>query len=220
MALESWDDDGNHAPDRQGDMVITKPFPNMPIGFWPLNEEGRKRYRAAYFEAYPTKKPAVWTHGDWIEVSSLTGGVMVYGRSDGVLNPGGVRFGSSEIYSVVEKIEEVEDCLAIGQKLPDSDERFVLFLKPRTSPLSPAVVDKVKSSIRSMLSTRHVPAVVVELKKIPYTNNMKRLEVPVKKLVNGVRYESLNLSSAEDPECLRVFVNHPELVIAPVKTKL
>ncbi|GAA5848329.1 hypothetical protein JCM8547_004479 [Rhodosporidiobolus lusitaniae] len=219
MDLESWDDDGNHAVDRQGDMVVCKPFPNMPIGFWPLNEEGRARYRAAYYEAYPHKQPAVWTHGDWIEVSSLTGGVMVYGRSDGVLNPGGVRFGSSEIYSVVEKIEEIEDCLAIGQKLPDGDERFVLFVKPVKAPLTTTVKDKIKASIRANLSTRHVPAVIVELAKIPYTTNGKRLEVPTKKLVNGVKYDSLNLSSAEDPECLRVFVNHPELVLT-VKAKL
>ncbi|BGP13788.1 hypothetical protein JCM10213_006380 [Rhodosporidiobolus nylandii] len=219
MDLQAWDEEGNPLIDEQGEMVICKPFPNMPIGFWPLNEVGRKRYRAAYFEAYPQKQPAVWTHGDFIEVHSQTGGVMVYGRSDGVLNPGGVRFGSSEIYSVVEKVAGVEDCLAIGQKLPDGDERFVLFVKPTTSPLSPQVVDTIKSSIRTALSTRHVPAKVVELKKIPYTTNGKRLEVPTKKLVNAVKYESLNLSSAEDPECLRVFVNHPELSLAPVPVR-
>ncbi|GAA6029222.1 hypothetical protein JCM8097_003575 [Rhodosporidiobolus ruineniae] len=219
MDLQAWDDDGNHHLDTQGDMVICKPFPNMPIGFWPLNDEGRARYRAAYFEAYPQKQPAVWTHGDWIEVHSQSGGVMVFGRSDGVLNPGGVRFGSSEIYSVVEKIDEVEDCLAIGQKLPDGDERFVLFVKPKQSPLSQAVTDKIKGAIRANLSTRHVPAKIVEIPKIPYTTNGKRLEVPTKKLVNGVKYESLNLSSAEDPECLRIFVNHPELVLT-VKAKL
>ncbi|GAA5885249.1 hypothetical protein JCM6882_009538 [Rhodosporidiobolus microsporus] len=219
MDLQAWDDDGNHHEDQQGDMVICKPFPNMPIGFWPLNDDGRARYRAAYFEAYPQKQPAVWTHGDFIEVHSLTQGVMVYGRSDGVLNPAGVRFGTSEIYSVVEKIEDVEDCLAIGQKLPDGDERFVLFVKPKQSPLSQDVVNKIKSSIRTALSTRHIPAKIVEVPKIPYTTNGKRLEVPTKKLVNGVKYESLNLSSAEDPECLRLFVNHPELVLV-VKAKL
>ncbi|GAA6004627.1 hypothetical protein JCM10207_000960 [Rhodosporidiobolus poonsookiae] len=217
MDLQAWDEDGNPHVDQQGDMVICKPFPNMPVYFWDKSfEEGHKRYRAAYFEAYPQKQPAVWTHGDFIEIHSLTGGVMVYGRSDGVLNPGGVRFGSSEIYSVVEKIEEVEDCLAIGQKLPDGDERFVLFVKPKVAPLAPAVVDKIKLSIRTALSTRHIPGKVVELAKIPYTTNGKRLEVPTKKLVNGVPYANLNLSSAEEPECLKVFVNHPELVILPL----
>ncbi|GJN88645.1 hypothetical protein Rhopal_001611-T1 [Rhodotorula paludigena] len=220
MDLQAWDDDGNPVMDAQGDMVITKPFPNMPIGFW--GPGGDKRYHAAYFEAYPEKKPASWVHGDWIEVHSLTKGVTVFGRSDGVLNPGGVRFGSAEIYSVVEKIEEIEDCLAIGQKLPDGDERFVLFLKPMQAPLKSEVVDKVKLAIRQALSTRHVPAKVIELRKIPYTTNGKRLEVPTKKLVNGVKFESLNLSSAEDPECLRVFVNHPELKLedVPAKAKL
>lgn len=128
-------------------MVITKPFPNMPVGFW--GPGGEQRYHEAYYEAFPQKKPAVWTHGDWVEVHSLTNGVTVFGRSDGVLNPAGVRFGSAEMYaplpriflaafqllitdtyttahsySVVEKIEEVEDCLAIGQKLHDGDERL------------------------------------------------------------------------------------------------
>ncbi|KPV75811.1 uncharacterized protein RHOBADRAFT_35572 [Rhodotorula graminis WP1] len=217
MDLQAWDDDGNAVMDRQGDMVITKPFPNMPIGFW--GPDGEKRYHAAYFEAYPDKKPAAWVHGDWVEVHSLTKGVMVFGRSDGVLNPGGVRFGSAEIYSVVEKIEEVEDCLAIAQKLPDGDERFILFVKPTQAPLKPAVVDSIKLAIRQALSTRHVPAKVIELAKIPYTGNGKRLEVPTKKLVNGAKFESLNLSSAEDPECLRVFVNHPELRLEDVAVK-
>lgn len=147
-------------------------------------------------------------------------------------------------YSVVEKVEGVEDCLAVGQKLPDGDERFVLFIKPKVSPLSAAVKDDIKSSIRANLSTRHVPGLIVEVPKIPLTGNGKRLEVrlltpaflpsclsstpthsphtsqvPVKKLINGVKYESLNLASAEDPELLRLFVNHPELALT-VKSKL
>jgi len=147
-------------------------------------------------------------------------------------------------YSVVEKIEEVEDCLAIAQKLPDGDERLcvprswpfryafptdsphlarsILFVKPMQAPLTSDVVDKIKLAIRQALSTRHVPAKVIALTKIPYTTNGKRLEVPTKKLVNGVKFESLNLSSAEDPDCLRVFVNHPELRLdgASPKAKL
>lgn len=218
MDLQAWDDDGNPVYDQQGEMVITKPFPNMPVGFW--GPGGEQRYHEAYYEAFPQKKPAVWTHGDWVEVHSLTNGVTVFGRSDGVLNPAGVRFGSAEIYSVVEKIEEVEDCLAIGQKLHDGDERFILFVKPMKAPLAPSVVEKIKLAIRSNLSTRHVPAKVIELAKIPYTTNGKRLEVPAKKLVNGIPYEKLNLSSAEDPECLRVFVRHPELVLEAIKAKL
>ncbi|BGP29974.1 hypothetical protein JCM10296v2_001726 [Rhodotorula toruloides] len=214
MDLQAWDEDGNPVIDGQGDMVITKPFPNMPIGFW--GPGGEKRYHAAYFEAYPQKQPAVWTHGDWIEIHSLTKGVLVLGRSDGVLNPAGVRFGSAEIYNVVEEIEEVEDCLAIGQKLLDGDERFILFVKPKQTPLGQSVTDKIKLAIRTSLSPRHVPAKIIELVKIPYTTNGKRLEVPAKKLVNGHDYAKLNLSSAEDPECLKVFVDHPELRLVDV----
>ncbi|GAA6004623.1 hypothetical protein JCM10207_000959 [Rhodosporidiobolus poonsookiae] len=213
MDLQAWDEKGDPLLDEQGDMVIRKPFPNMPIGFLPLNEEGQSRYRAAYYDAYPHCDKPVWTHGDYIEISSETGGVTMFGRSDGVLNPGGVRFGSSEIYAVVEKNAGVEDCLAIGQKLADGDERFILFVKPKASPLSPTLVNEIKLSIRTLLSPRHVPAKIVEVSKIPYTTNGKRLEVPTKKLVNGVPYANLNLSAAEDPECLKIFVNHPELVL-------
>ncbi|GAA5933062.1 uncharacterized protein JCM15063_002283 [Sporobolomyces koalae] len=209
MDLQAWNDDGKPVIDETGDMVICKPFPNQPVGFW--GRDGLKRYHAAYFEGYPVQ-PAVWQHGDWIELHSQTRGVMVYGRSDGVLNPAGVRFGSSEIYSVVENVEGVEDCLAVGQRLPDGDERFILFVKPKDpTSLSPTVAEAIRSAIRTSLSTRHVPAKIIHLNKLPYTTNGKRLEVPTKKLINGTKWETLNLSSAEDPECLKVFVDHPEL---------
>ncbi|GAA5951770.1 hypothetical protein JCM3765_003113 [Sporobolomyces pararoseus] len=218
MDLQAWNDEGKPVIDETGDMVICKPFPNQPIGFW--GKDGMKRYHQAYFEGYKGKP--VWQHGDWIEIHSQTKGVMVYGRSDGVLNPAGVRFGSSEIYSVVENVEGVEDCLAVGQRLPDGDERFILFVKPKDSlHLSQAVIDRIKSSIRASLSTRHIPSKIIALPKLPYTTNGKRLEVPTKKLINGAKWESLNLSSAEDPECLKVFVNHPELRLTEeLKAKL
>ncbi|GAA6064069.1 hypothetical protein JCM10212_001475 [Sporobolomyces blumeae] len=207
MDLQAWNDDGEPVIDESGDMVITKPFPNSPVGFW--GKDGLARYHAAYFEGYPGKN--VWQHGDSIEIHSQTKGVMVYGRSDAVLNPAGVRFGTSEIYSVVETVDGVEDSLAVGQRLPDGDERFILFVKPKEDKLSPPVVDAIKAAIRTNLSTRHVPAKIIPLVKLPYTTNGKRLEVPVKKLINGTKWEALNLSSAEDPECLKVFVDHPEL---------
>lgn len=144
----------------------------MPIGFW--GKDGDKRYKAAYFEFY---KQPVWTHGDWIEEHPLTHGMTVYGRSDGVLNPGGVRFGTAELYSVVEEIESVEDCLAVAQKLPDGDERVVLFVKPKQGGLTKSIVDEIKLGIRTALSTRHVPAKIIHCAKIPYTTNGKRLEV-------------------------------------------
>ncbi|KAK4705439.1 hypothetical protein P7C70_g769, partial [Phenoliferia sp. Uapishka_3] len=232
MAVESWDDDGKPIKDAQGNLVgvslvfgatsverfdtkvIVKPFPNMPLTFW--GEGGDARYKAAYYEEYASP---VWYQGDWIEISSLTGGVVIFGRSDGVLNPQGVRFGSSELYAVVEEMkQDVEDVICVGQKLGDGDERVVMFVKP-TRKLTPEVVQRIKSGIRSTLSSRHVPAKIIAVDRIPYTTNGKRLEVATKKLVNGVKFESINLSSAEDPDVLRVFVNHPELVLIP-KPKL
>ncbi|SGY77296.1 BQ5605_C005g03598 [Microbotryum silenes-dioicae] len=216
MDLHALDDNGKPIIDAQGEMCILKPFPNMPLGFW--NDEGDKRYRASYFETY--KNPICWTQGDWIELHSVTGGCTVFGRSDGVLNPAGVRFGSAELYSVVEEMRDiVEDCIAVGQKLPDGDERVVLFVLPKQGNLTPELRKRINDNVRTQRSTRHVPAVMIHCPKIPYTGNGKRLEIPVKKLVNGAKYESLNLSSAEDPECLKFFINHPELELK-VKAKL
>lgn len=145
----------------------------MPLGFW--GDEGNKRYKASYYEAF---KQPVWTQGDWIEIHSQTGGVMVYGRSDGVLNPQGVRFGSAEIYSVVEEISAVEDCIAIGQKLPDGDERVVLFVTPvGGARLSQELIKEITANIKEKLSVRHIPAKFIHLDRIPYTTNGKRLEV-------------------------------------------
>ena len=166
---------------------------------------------------------------------------MLASAGSPVLNSQGVRFGSSEIYTVVEDIEEVEDCLVVAQKTPDADERVVLFVKPLKGSLDSTLRDKIKNNLKTRLSSRHVPAVMIELEKIPYTTNGKRLEVsarntcrirvrivvniniallqiPVKKLVNGTAWEALNLSSAEDPEYLKVFVKHPELRL-PVNSK-
>ncbi|KAM0753925.1 acetoacetyl-CoA synthetase-like protein [Meredithblackwellia eburnea MCA 4105] len=216
MQVECWDDDGKPILDGQGEMVIVKPFPNQPLTFW--GEDGDKRYKAAYYEAF---KQPVWTQGDWIEVSSLTGGVLVMGRSDGVLNPQGVRFGSSELYGVVEEMKsDILDCIAVGQKLPDGDERVILFVTPTNGRLTPEVTKRVKDKIRQLLSNRHVPAKIIAIPKIPYTTNGKRLEVATKKLVNNTPWEKINLSSAEDPESLRIFINHPELALTTGKAKL
>ncbi|KAI5476199.1 hypothetical protein MNV49_007961 [Pseudohyphozyma bogoriensis] len=217
MQVESWDEDGKPSFDQQGEMVITKPFPNMPLGFW--GDDDGSRYKAAYYEAF---KQPVWTQGDWIEISSLTQGVTIFGRSDGVLNPAGVRFGSSELYAVVEEMKDVvEDCIAVGQKIMGGDERVVLFVKPKGgAALSDSVVKSIKSNIAHALSTRHVPSKIIHCPKVPYTGNGKRLEVATKKLVNGVPLEKINLSSAEDPECLKFFINHPELKLEEPKAKL
>jgi acetoacetyl-CoA synthetase len=135
----------------------------MPLGF--LNDEGGARYKSAYFEEFTTP---CWTQGDWIEISSVTGGTVVFGRSDGVLNPSGVRFGSAELYDVVEEMKDiVEDCIAVGQKIENGhDERVILFIKPKVE-LTSEVLTRIKKSISVALSPRHVPAVIVECPIIP-----------------------------------------------------
>ncbi|KAL8276789.1 hypothetical protein RQP46_010794 [Phenoliferia psychrophenolica] len=179
MLVQSWDDAGTPVYDGQGNLVITKPFPNSEMAC------GDARYKAAYFEEYST--PA-WYQGD--------------------------------LYAVVEEMrEDVEDCIAIGQRLPDADERVILFVKPKHK-LTPAIVERIRSGIRAALSQRHVPAKIIAVDRIPYTTNGKRLEVATKKLVNGIAYEAINLSSAEDPECLKVFINHPELSLSPPRPRL
>lgn len=140
----------------------------MPLGF--LNDEGGVRYKSAYFEEFPTP---CWTQGDWIEISSLTGGTIVFGRSDGVLNPSGVRFGSAELYDVVEEMKDlVEDCIAVGQKIEGGhDERVVLFIKPKV-PLTPEIILRIRKSISVALSPRHVPAIIVECHQIPVSDRV------------------------------------------------
>lgn len=142
------------------------------------------------------------------------------GRSDGVLNPSGVRFGSAELYKVVEEIEDVADCIAVGQKLGDGDERVVLFVKPKKFPLTSDLEQRIRKHIRNSLSPRHVPALVVECPVIPYTGNGKRLEVATKKLVNGTPLEKVNLTSAENAESLNFFINNPKLKLPQIKAKL
>ncbi|KAM0747700.1 acetyl-coenzyme A synthetase [Meredithblackwellia eburnea MCA 4105] len=218
MLLESWDDEGKPIIDGQGEMVISRPFPNAPLGFW--GDDDGVRYKEAYYEAF--SRP-VWTQGDWIEVSSITGGVTIFGRSDGVLNPAGVRFGSSELYNVVEELREwVEDSIAVGQKILGGDERVILFVKPKGSKLTSQLQEKIRKAISKNLSPRHIPAKIIHCQKIPYTTNGKKLEVATKKLVNGVPLSKINITSAEDPEALKFFINHPELKIeGPVmKAKL
>lgn len=143
----------------------------MPVMFW--HDEDGSKYRAAYFDKFPH----VWAHGDFCQISSSTGGVMMLGRSDGVLNPCGVRFGSAEVYNIIERIPEIEDSVCVGQVFGGcEDERVVLFLKMREGhEFGEAIVNKVKVAIRDALSPRHVPAFILETKAIPYTINGKKV---------------------------------------------
>ncbi|EPT04586.1 hypothetical protein FOMPIDRAFT_1156848 [Fomitopsis schrenkii] len=184
MKVEIFDLDGKNVEDEgvPGELVCTRPHPSQPLGFW--GDESGEKVRKAYFTTYP----GVWHQGDFIVKNPKTQGLMILGRSDGVLNPSGVRFGSAEIYSVLEDFSDgVDDSLCVGQRRPqDKDERVLLFLKMRPGhPFSDALVNRIRSAIRTALSPRHVPAHISEIEEIPYTVNGKKIEIAVKQIVSG-----------------------------------
>ncbi len=206
MAVEVFDEAGNSIVGKKGELVCTKPFPSMPRGFW--NDPGDERYRAAYFAKYPN----VWCHGDWSELTER-GTMLVYGRSDATLNPGGVRIGTAEIYRVVERIDEVEEAVAIGQLWPPeqpTDTRVVLFVKLRGShTLEDHLEERIRHEIRRHASPRHVPARIVQVADIPRTKNGKVVELAVKAVVHGMPVASTD--ALANPEALELFKDLPEL---------
>lgn len=200
MAIECWNDEGKPVYDECGEFICTKPFPSMPIYFY--NDGDFKRYKASYFEKFQ----GVWTHGDFCTISSRTGGVQMLGRSDGTLNPAGIRFGSADIYNAIEPFEEIEDSLCVGQKNPKmpEEERVILFVKVKAGfEFNNKLVDKIKSMIRSSLSPRHVPSLVLQIQEIPYTINGKKVEVPVRKIIEGQQVGAS--SSLINPKSLDFF---------------
>jgi acetoacetyl-CoA synthetase len=206
MAVEVFDEDGNPIVGKKGELVCTRPFPSMPLGFW--NDRGDERYLAAYFAKYPN----VWTHGDWCELTER-GTMRVYGRSDATLNPGGVRIGTAEIYSVVERIDEVEESVAIGQLWPPdspTDTRIVLFVKLRPGySLEDALEERIRHEIRRHASPRHVPARIVQVADIPRTKNGKVVELAVKAAVHGMPVA--HTDALANPEALELFRDLEEL---------
>ncbi|KAL8672642.1 MAG: hypothetical protein Q9224_007565 [Gallowayella concinna] len=173
MAVEAWDYQGNDitGTGEPGDLVCTKPFPSQPVTFF--GEDGQEKYRKSYFETFP----GVWHHGDYVRFNPRTGGLVMLGRSDGVLKPAGVRFGSSEIYNVILKhFPGIDDALCIGKRRPDDkDEIVVLFVKMAGgSTFSEQLVQEVKSTVRKELSARHVPGIIDECPEIPVTTNGKK----------------------------------------------
>ena len=206
MAVEVFDENGNSVVNEKGELVCTKPFPSMPLGFW--NDRGGERYHAAYFDKYPN----VWCHGDWSELTER-GTLIVYGRSDATLNPGGVRIGTSEIYRVVERIDEVEESVAIGQLWPPdspTDTRVVLFVKLRENyALEAPLMERIRFEIRRHASPRHVPAKIVQVDDIPRTKNGKVVELAVKAVVHGMPVS--NTDALANPEALELFKDLPEL---------
>jgi acetoacetyl-CoA synthetase len=202
MKVFAYDEDGLPVVGKQGELVCTAPFPSMPIYFW--DDPDGAKYRAAYFEGFP----GVWTHGDFIEVTER-GGLIIYGRSDATLNPGGVRIGTAEIYRLIEQLEEIADSVVVGQKW-QNDTRVILFVKMQAGyRLTDELRRRIKKNIRDNASPRHVPAKIIPVPDIPYTLNMKKVELAVRKIIHG--QEVKNKDALKNPEALDYFAGIKEL---------
>ncbi|MBU2490667.1 MAG: acetoacetate--CoA ligase [Proteobacteria bacterium] len=202
MAVEAWDENGKPVIGQRGELVCTKPFPSMPVFFWE-DPEGEK-YHKAYFDVYP----GIWRHGDFIEVTEH-GGVVIHGRSDATLNPGGVRIGTAEIYRVVETFPEVADSVVVGQDWKD-DVRVVLFVKMAEGhSLDDGLKKRLATAIRQNASPRHVPAKIIAVSDIPYTLNMKKVEIAVKKTIQGEKVT--NTDALANPQVLEEYKGLKEL---------
>jgi len=204
MDVQVWDDDGNAMPRGKGELVCAHAFPSMPIGFW--GDEDGKRYKSAYFENFDN----VWCHGDFAEWTE-TGGMIIHGRSDATLNPGGVRIGTAEIYNQVEQIEAVEEGLCIGQSW-EGDTRVILFVRLKQGiMLNDALTSEIKQRIRVGASPRHVPAKVIQVPDIPRTKSGKITELAVRDVVHGRTVK--NREALANPEALDLFVGLSELQV-------
>ncbi|MEW5356309.1 acetoacetate--CoA ligase [Streptomyces sp. 16-176A] len=198
--LQSWDPSGAPLTDEVGELVVVNPMPSMPIHFW--NDPDGSRYHDSYFAMYP----GVWRHGDWITLTSR-GSVIIHGRSDSTLNRQGVRMGSADIYEAVERLPEIKESLVIGVEQPDGGYWMPLFvhLAPGAV-LDDALLDRVKRTIREQLSPRHVPDEIIAVPGIPHTLTGKRIEVPVKRLLQGTPLEkAVNPGSIDDLDLLRFY---------------
>ena len=202
VALDVFDENGQSLRGEKGELVCTRAFPSMPVGFW--DDPGATRYRAAYFEAYP----GVWTHGDYIEITEH-GGIVIYGRSDATLNPGGVRIGTAEIYRQVERLDEVTESIVIGQDW-EHDVRVVLFVVLKDGlHLTEDLTRRIKGQVRTHCTPRHVPAVVVQVADIPRTKSGKITELAVRDIVHGRAVR--NKGALANPEALDLYRDLPQL---------
>jgi acetoacetyl-CoA synthetase len=202
MAIAIWDDDGHPVVEEKGELVCTKPIPCSPIGFW--NDEDGSKYKHAYFDRWP----GIWAHGDYGEITARAG-FIIHGRSDAVLNPGGVRIGTAEIYRQVERLDEIIESIVIGQKWQD-DVRVVLFVILADGVvLNDELQQEIRKSIRDNTTPRHVPAKIVAVPDIPRTISGKIVELSVRNIVHGL--EVKNTDALANPEALAFFRQLPEL---------
>ncbi|WP_411573653.1 acetoacetate--CoA ligase [Streptomyces fradiae] len=200
--LQSWDPNGKALVGEVGELVVTNPMPSMPIRFW--NDPDGSRYHDSYFDTYP----GVWRHGDWITVTDH-GSVVIHGRSDSTLNRQGVRMGSADIYEAVERLPEIRESLVIGLEEPDGGYWMPLFVHlAEGATLDDALTDRVKRTIRAELSPRHVPDEIIEVPGVPHTLTGKRIEVPVKRLLQGTPLDkAVNPGSVDNLDLLRFYEN-------------
>ncbi|MFD6437334.1 acetoacetate--CoA ligase [Streptomyces venezuelae] len=200
--LQSWDPNGKPLTDEVGELVVTNPMPSMPIHFW--NDPDGTRYHDSYFDTYP----GVWRHGDWITLTSR-GSVVIHGRSDSTLNRQGVRMGSADIYEAVERLPEIRESLVIGVEQPDGGYWMPLFVHlAEGAALDDTLRDRIKRTIREQLSPRHVPDEVIEVPGIPHTLTGKRIEVPVKRLLQGTPLDkAVNPGSVDRLELLDFYAD-------------
>jgi len=198
LAVDVFDEAGNSLIEEAGDLVCKKPFPSMPVGFW-ADEDGEK-YKSAYFKDYPN----IWCHGDWVKLTKR-GGMIIYGRSDATLNPGGVRIGTAEIYREVEQFDEVIEGLCVGLSW-DGDTRVVLFVVMKEGlTLTNVIQDAIRQRIRKNCTLRHVPEVIISVPDIPRTKSGKITELAVRNIIEGRAVK--NIEALANPESLELFVN-------------
>ena len=203
MDVQVWNDEGESVRQQRGELICAQSFPSRPVFFW--RDEGGQKYYSAYYEHFE----GVWAHGDFAEITK-NGGVVIYGRSDAVLNPGGVRIGTAEIYRQVDKIEAVLESIVIGQEWKN-DVRVVLFVKMREGQeLTDSLIQEIKLVIRTECTPRHVPAKILEVGDIPRTKSGKIVEISVRDIVHGL--EIKNKESLANPEALEFFKNREELL--------
>ena len=202
MDVAAYDENGQEVINQQGELVCKAPFPSMPIYFW--DDPDGSKYHSAYFDVYPN----IWRHGDFIEVNER-GGVVIYGRSDATLNPGGVRIGTAEIYRLLEQMDEIDDSVVVGQNWK-GDVRIVLFVKlAEGHELTDELKDKIRQNLRTNASPRHVPTLILPTPAVPYTLNMKKVELAVKKMIEG--QPVLNRDALSNPEALDYYADIQEL---------
>ena len=202
MDVDVYDENGLSIKNQKGELVCKKPFPSMPVHFW--KDDSNKKYKASYFEKFKN----VWHHGDFAKVTE-EGSFVIFGRSDTTLNPGGVRLGTAEIYNVVEKLDEINESIVVGQSW-NNDIRIILFVVLNQGyELNKKIIEKIKIEIRSKASPRHVPSKIISIFEIPKTKNGKLVELAVKQTIEGETIK--NLEALANPDSLKQFINIKEL---------